>query len=685
MQLHRTHPFVVLTVPLVLGIVAGDLLRLRPGWFWVVPVVLLLVILLRYVLWPMPYAHRGRYGWYPLLFFFLYGWVRVLYFPAAEDARHYSRFDGTEVLYVGQVVRPPVKKRYLHAIVRIDRVQVDGKDFQTNGKLYATFPDSVSLAYGDVLVFSRRPRVFGPPRYPYGFDFGRYNYYRNIIRQVFLEPDDFVVVRHGRGRSVLAFAYRMRARFQNVLRRVIPDETDRAVAQALSLGVKDDLSPQIKEAFARTGAMHVLAVSGLHVGIVSIGLRYLVLALLGEGKKRRRWGLLIQLAGVWFFALMTGAGPAVLRAALMFSIIETGVALGHSKNLYNSLAASAFFLLMLNPFLLFQVGFQLSYLALGGIVFFFPYLYRIMIWRSRVLDYVWQMVCVSVAAQLTTFPLSVYYFHRFPVTFILSGPVVIPMAMVQLPLTLLTFLADFVSSALADGMGRVTGWSFHLTNSLIAWLSGLTAGAGENWYFAPLTTALCLLLVVTTGYWLANKRKRTIYAVMALLVLLVLERNVLEYHAAHQAKLAFYRVRGQDVVGFINGHIMYYYAPGALPAEAWHQATAGLRVHCDIDSIVRLPAQTELIEAGLLGNGSRWFFRGTTVLLAQTAAAVDQGADILYLRKRAAIPPAVSFKPRMVVSAPALSARRADKAGAIFQAPVYPLGWDGGLVADIRK
>ena len=116
--------------------------------------------------------------------------------------------------------------------------------------------------------------------------------------------------------------------------------------------------------------MHVLAVSGLHVGLIYFGLSFL-LGLLPFKSSNWVWiKTWIMVAGVWFFALLTGASPSVLRAATMFSFIIVGQAMRHHPSIYNTLAGSAFFLLCIQPYMLFEVGFQLSYLAVTGIIYF---------------------------------------------------------------------------------------------------------------------------------------------------------------------------------------------------------------------------------------------------------------------------------------------------------------------------
>ena len=156
--------------------------------------------------------------------------------------------------------------------------------------------------------------------------------------------------------------------------------------------------------------MHVLAVSGLHVGIIFLILNTL-LSFLGTSKNGRVVKAIILLIALWSYALLTGLSPSVLRAATMFSFVIMGTVLNRKSSIYNTLAASAFFLLIINPNLLFEVGFQLSYIAVLGIVYLQPLIYNRIYTRWWLLDKIWAITAVSIAAQIATLPLTLYYFH----------------------------------------------------------------------------------------------------------------------------------------------------------------------------------------------------------------------------------------------------------------------------------
>lgn len=187
------------------------------------------------------------------------------------------------------------------------------------------------------------------------------------------------------------------------------------------------------EAYSKTGTMHVLSVSGMHVGIVFLVLSFLFKPL-DKFHALSYFRIFLIVPAIWFYAMISGFSSPVCRAALMISLVVIGKVLHRNLNSYHIIAISAFFLLLYNPFFLFDVGFQLSYLAVFGLVYFHPKLYQLFHFHNKIFDYLWSYCALSIAAQLATFPLGLYYFHQFPLYFLLSN------LLILLPVTLIMYL-----------------------------------------------------------------------------------------------------------------------------------------------------------------------------------------------------------------------------------------------------
>src|SRR5690606_8261806 len=205
------------------------------------------------------------------------------------------------------------------------------------------------------------------------------------------------------------------------------------------------------------------AVRGLHVGVI-YALFILILKPLRLKKEKARLYLLFVILVIWLYAFLTGLSPSVVRAATMFSLMTLGQMRERPPSIYNILAFSAMLLLTYNPDVIFEVGFQLSYLAVLGIVMIQPLILNLWLPRNKVLEYIWQLTSVSLAAQLVTFPLSTFYFHVFPTYFLLGNLLILPLAFIIMQVGVPLMIFGWI-----PGFGDVLGW-------VLSWLIWL-----QNW------------------------------------------------------------------------------------------------------------------------------------------------------------------------------------------------------------
>lgn len=689
----KAHPFLRLILPLIVGILLGDWLRLTPIWYLFALPFLFLPFFFRFVFFKVAFRLRGWYGLIVNLFFISLGFSLVTFYPEIHRANHFSNYLESDNYLIGIVSKPPTHKTRTNTILSIKRVI--GNSNTTQGQLYVSFPDTANIQYGQLIALHLTPRLFSKASNPHAFNFQAWQYYQNVHYQAFAKENQWTILGYNQGNPLLTFAFHLRNRFQKVLHRIIPNPRDVGVASALVLGVKDDLSAETKEAFSSTGAMHVLAVSGLHVGIVSMGLRYLMLAIFGQAKARRWWRLLAQLAGVWFFVLLTGAGASVLRAGVMFSIIEVGLAMDRRASIFNSIAASAFILLIWNPFLIFQVGFQLSYLALSGIVFFQPHIYKLWVFESSIFDFIWKLCTVSLAAQLSTFPIGIYYFHQFPLSFFLSGIVVVPAATILLPFSILVFLIDFISSPVADFIGHGLAFLYHLNTEFIFRLSHFEWMKLNEIYFSKLTVLLSFALIGTIGVWIVSKHKRLIFFALGFLTLLTLERNVLKYQNANRSEICFFKTPKVDAIGFVSGTTMLHYHSDSLAQKKWFYATNGLIIRDGIIQDIALSeknrfSQTDIStrKAGLTKTKNFWNYKGRIIEMVPPVlpSPRDFKTNIIYISENIDTNNLIHLNSDTIILGNQISRRDAKELTHFFlsrDVMVYNLREDGGfLISD---
>lgn len=354
------------------------------------------------------------------------------------------------------------KPKSYQSVLKISAFFRNDSVFKTNEKVMVYFAKSEKasrLKPGEQIVFDKTPQPVENSIDLNGFDYAGYLERKRIYRQVYL-PDSRWIESGMFTHNFLILAERTRLQMLEIFRNQDLGEKELNVLSALTLGYKRGLDPETKRVFSAAGAMHVLAVSGLHVGIVFMILSFFLSFL----KKRKRGEiayLLVMITSLWCFAFLTGLSPSVSRAAAMFTIVVIASVFKKSSNIYQSLVASAFVLLLLNPNNLFEVGFQLSYAAVFGIVFLQPRLNKIFTFRFRVSRYFWALLTTSVAAQIATFPLSAFYFNQFPTFFWVSNLVVIPAAGILIPLGIsLLFFGGI--PLIAVPLTKITGFVLQL-------------------------------------------------------------------------------------------------------------------------------------------------------------------------------------------------------------------------------
>jgi competence protein ComEC len=350
---------------------------------------------------------------------------------------------------------PQEKNASFKSVLHILFVMKNDSFIGTNEKMLVYFEkgeDSKKLQPGDNIVFNGSPKTIQNAGNPYEFDYKKYLERRKIFRQLYLPAEEWKKINTKASFSLIIVAEQFRDRLLDIYRAQGLGEDQFKILSALTLGYKRNLDPEIKTVFSSSGAMHVLAVSGLHVGII-YGVFLFLLGFLKQRKTGKVFFVAITLFCLWAYAFVTGLSPSVERAATMFSLLVIGESLKRRINIYNSLAASALLLLLINPNNLFEVGFQLSYAAVFGIVFLQPRIAKLLIIKNKVIRFFWLLLTVSIAAQITTFPLTLYYFNQFPTYFWLTNLLVIPAVSILIPLGLallffakIPFLSTIIST-----------------------------------------------------------------------------------------------------------------------------------------------------------------------------------------------------------------------------------------------
>ncbi|MGB0892592.1 MAG: ComEC/Rec2 family competence protein, partial [Flavobacteriaceae bacterium] len=356
-----------------------------------------------------------------------------------------------------------------------------------------------------------------PPLNPYQFNYQEYLVKQGIEHQVFVEHHQ-VKALGATNSSLKGIASRFRNYIITSLKKFSFNKDELGVINALLLGQRQDISKELITEYSRAGAIHILAVSGLHVGVIMFVLSFLLKPIERFKKGRFLKACLIVLF-LWIFAFIAGLSASVVRAVTMFTFLTIGNIFSAKTNVKFSIITSMLFLLLIKPMFLFDVGFQLSYLAVFGIIWIQPKLYAIWSPKLKFIDKLWQLITVSIAAQAGILPLSIYYFNQFPSLFILSNLVIIPFLGLILFGGILVILLS-VLDILPQFVAKMYGNIIHLMNQFVGWISQQESFLIKDISMSFLIMILFYVLLVCGVLFLIRKTtRRLIYFLMSIVVL----------------------------------------------------------------------------------------------------------------------------------------------------------------------
>ncbi len=504
---------------------------------------------------------------------------------------------------------------------------------------FAADSTQLPLEAGDLLA--GRALFTDPPgaRNPGAFDYRNYLRHQGIRKILRFENDGHILLDKGR----VPLLKKLSLSFSSWAKEMFTSQgfgaEELSVSLALILGRKQDIQSELFDRYAGAGVVHILCVSGLHVGIL-----YLMLDMLFFPLNRSLWGrrlkLVLVLSLIWFYALVTGLSPSVTRAATMFSLVAGGRMLERDHNIFNTLASSALILLVVDPHNLYKIGFQLSYLAVFGIVSLQPSIFQKARTTNRIADKILALLTVSFCAQLATAPLSIYYFGRFPVWFLLSNLVAVPLAgiLLHLAMALLIFswigpVRDLIGILLSKGL-EALNFSVGQINSLpFSVLEGLSLNGVE---VALLYTVLfSFVFLVRTGnlQW---------FRILLSLMICYMAFGSFDYlRRAKSTSVTIYNVPGHTAIGLASSgrHVML--SDSALKndkqaisynlADPWRKQKLGEPEWVTIPDTCIADGELFFVEKNFIG-----FFDKTIILIDTNYRFIDTGrklrTDYLVIR-----------------------------------------------------
>jgi competence protein ComEC len=557
-------PLARITIGFVLGILITFYIKPETHLLFILLAIALFVFTICYFLQKNILKNTNYFGLSTYFLFFLIGAATLIANTDSYQQSNYSHDNTvfTKPQLLSLVVREKLKgsttnDRYIAIINQIGTRTCSGSILLNihRDSLHTAFETGTLLRIRGVLYKNKLPNN------PNQFDYGEYLSKKQIYAQLYADMDQISISTIFK-KDIWYYAAQLRTTIIQNLEKNNFHKKELNVAVALILGQKQDLSPDILQDYQYAGAIHILSVSGLHVGFLLLFLTF-ILKPIPNTQKGSLLKLILILSSLASFALIAGLAPSVVRSVTMFSFVAIGYQLRRSVNVYHTLLVSVFLILLFQPSFLFDVGFQLSYIALFFIIWLQPLLASIWSPKNKPLKYIWGILTVSFAAQIGTMPLSIYYFHQFPGLFFITNLVVIPLLSYIMTLGILVMvLASFNYVPLF--LSKPLEWSIYYLNKIINSIASF-----ENFIIRdiPLNTYLLLssyLLIVATIIWFKKPSFNKLIIVLLAIITIQVTYIHTQWTIKNQQEWVIFNLKRNSMITERNGTTVTLYANDSI-------------------------------------------------------------------------------------------------------------------------
>ena len=641
-------PFLFLLTPLAAGILLQEqLLSAINGRIWTACSMLMLCIAISLHLIKSPFHNIYGIRLISICLTVLFMGCSTGYF---HDIRHDKNWYGhylqkAKAIELRIDAPPQLKSRTVMLPAQTEKIFAEGKWQTVKGavNLYVYKNDRMP-------EYRQHDRIIIPPQLttirssgnPGSFDYAGYAAHNNLFHQAFLNTKDIL---HIPGKNIAAQPLEtLRNNLIAAIRLNIRDSTTAALTEAMLLNERTMLDDTLWQAYSATGIVHIIAISGAHVVLFCQIILLLLFFLRGK-----QWNVLkyfIAIVFVWLYIIITGYPPSAVRAAAMFTLYAFGIMLNRQQRPINTWAASGFLLLCVCPGWLYDVGFQLSFLAVLSIMLFYQPLYRMWIPKWFLLRLLWQSLALSIAVQIIVFPLAIYYFHQFPIWVLAANiPAGLFSVLLMTGALLLLFLSVFGSCLwLGDGLSLVSKY-FH---ELIQWMARYTPETFRSLYIDVADYWLMMLAIVLLCRYFFYRKNILLFSGLGAISLLVLSFILQDIRALQQQQIVVYNVTRQSLIEIYTGKSAKLYG---ADEDTLDQKT---RSYYLLPS--RLMHRTRRVIDPEIKNAPVWKIRGRSVLWWNENLHIKPGSvfpvDCLIVSNSAAFNPEIwqqTFQPSLII------------------------------------
>jgi len=509
-------PTIVITLSFALGILVANYFKPDTTSLFIISGISVVTVTLLYLFCKRNKKVQLYFGIASYLTSFVLGsLVFNLHYPVNHKNHYSQNLQEENVLIIGtvsEVLKPNAySHKYYLQIKSINSKPVKGKVLVNFSKKNSEKP----LDVGQKVLANCQLKSLIKPNNPNQFDYANYLEKKDVFHQIYLENQNFRVIDLEKNSAY--YINQIRFGIITALERNKMDSEALSILKALLLGQRQDLEQTTIQEYSMAGAIHILAISGLHIGILLFFFKT-ILNPISRFKNGKIIQLLLLISLLWLYAVVAGMSPSVVRAVTMFSFVGIGLYLRRYTSIYNTLASSILLILLFKPNFLFDVGFQLSYSAVFAIVSIQPLFVKLWKPQNKIIGYFYDILTVSFAAQIGVLPLSIYYFHQFPGLFFLTNLVIIPMLTVILIGGIIAVIFSFfgwIPMIITELLSRI----ILFMNGYVSWIASF-----ENFVLKDIPFNFYLLFgtfILSVGFYLWFKKpnaKRLQFALFSLLV-----------------------------------------------------------------------------------------------------------------------------------------------------------------------
>lgn len=503
------YPIILIAICFGLGIIVQNYLCFSLITILSISSILLIIFIILYI--KGKNYQKPFFGIVTYLLCFSLGGISLYIHQDINSNTHYSnqKFDNNNIIegIVLEELKP--NEFYYKFIIKV--MICNSK--KSSGKILVYFSkkNKERIQIGDMILINSRLNPILKNYNPNTFDYAKYLENQNVFYQIQCFENDYFI--KNKIKNINFYIYTLRQKLVHSFDLHYFSNKTKSIINALLLGQKQHIDNATLTDYKNSGVVHILAISGLHIGII-YGFLNFIFGFMSRIKHGKTIKLLFILLILWLFALISGMSASITRAVLMFSLIAYGNFLNRRNSVYNAVAASFFILLIYNPQFIFDVGFQLSYVAVVSILLFQPFFKKYYLSKNKILIYITDLFLVSIAAQIGVLPLMILYFKQIPTLFLVANLVVIPIATVVLILGIITLVLNFIYLPLALILGKTISFLVEYMNKYIHFLSSFSNYVIKNITFTPLLALFLYLIILSFVYWVYKPKNSRLLMVL---------------------------------------------------------------------------------------------------------------------------------------------------------------------------